>query len=53
MKVIGLVCLASGAIADVKQHPVRQEMVESIKEKTQSWTPREVHENHLSKIPKD
>ena len=52
MKVIGLVCLASGAIADVK-HPVRLEMVEEIKAKTQSWTPREVHENHFAKVPAD
>ena len=33
------------------KHPVRQEIVDEIKAKATTWTPREVHENHLHEIP--
>ena len=44
-----LVMLAAVAVAsanDVK-HPVRQEIVDEIKLKATSWTPKEVEDNHM------
>jgi cathepsin B len=42
-----LAVLASAA------HPVRQELVEEIKLKADSWTPKEAHLNHLRHIPEE
>ena len=38
------------ALAQLQQHPVRQEVVDAIKAKTTKWKPREVHENHFRHI---
>ena len=32
-------------------HPVRQELVDEIKQKTTKWTPKEAHRNPLKDIP--
>jgi hypothetical protein len=45
-----LVCAVAGD--DIK-HPIRQEMVDSIKAKTSAWKPREVEQNHFRAIPLD
>src|SRR3712207_4668747 len=39
------------AFASDVAHPVNEDMVKAIKAKTTKWTPAEVHENPLSKIP--
>ena len=35
----------------LKRHPVRQEIVDEILKKTTNWRPRQVHENHFTKVP--
>jgi C1A family cysteine protease len=35
------------------KHPIRQELVDSIKAKTKSWKPREIKENHFRDVPLD
>ncbi len=35
------------------EHPVRQEIVDQIKKKTNKWEPMEVADNHMALIPKD
>jgi hypothetical protein len=42
-------CLTSNTIASIR-HPVRHELVEEIRQKTDKWTPRPVHENHLRDV---
>jgi hypothetical protein len=42
-----LAVLATAAL----EHPVRHEIVEEIKLKATSWTPRDVESNHLRHIP--
>lgn len=49
MKVIALGLLISSVVS--KLHPVRQELIEEIKAKTNSWIPQELHENHLVSVP--
>ena len=43
-------CILSVVAASDQKHPVREEIVKEIKLKATSWKPREVHENHLSKV---
>lgn len=38
---------------EVPKHPIRQELVDSIKAKTKSWKPREVGQNHFRDLPLD
>ena len=42
-----MVALAATALADSELHPVREEIVEQIKLKATSWTPKEVGNNKL------
>ena len=52
-----LIIIASGGFAatakhsGLKQHPVREEIVDEIKQQTSSWTPKEVGDNHLRHVP--
>lgn len=48
---LGIVSLSKAAILDTGKHPVRQEIVDQIKARTDSWTPQEVDDNHLKEVP--
>ena len=50
MNLMMLAVLTSWQIAnaeDAAKHPIRQEIVDEIKLKATSWTPKEVSENHM------
>jgi len=44
---LALALVAISAMVEASKHPVRQEIVNEIKLKTNSWTPKEVDDNHL------
>ena len=47
------ITLFSSLSLQVTKHPVRQEIVDQIKERTSSWTPVEVHKNILRDVHPD
>ena len=49
MKTASVALVLGFACADL-QHPVREEIVLQIKENASSWKPKEVKDNHLSKV---
>ena len=53
MKSFAAMSIISLAMASVKQHPVREDLVEEIKLKATSWKPKEVSDNHLRHVPAD
>jgi hypothetical protein len=51
---LALLGLSSMAlVSGATRHPVRQEIVEEIKKKTDKWVPKEAGHNHLKDIPID
>lgn len=50
MKLAAVLCLGA-VVAAKRPHPVRQEIVDAIRERTDRWQPREVAENHLAEVP--
>jgi hypothetical protein len=51
MSKLAIVALLLGAMQG--KHPVREEIVEEIRLKAKSWTPKAVEHNHLRDIPVD
>jgi hypothetical protein len=38
---------SSNTAIDIDEHPVRQEIIDQVKERTKKWTPREIKDNHF------
>lgn len=51
LSVIGIASLYQ--VQAATNHPVREEMVEKIKQITDKWTPKEVHHNPLKDMERD